>query len=139
MADFILIGAIVLFISVAAVLIMNWVNKKLHERIRETRERYLAYLKEIEGLKKDNPKRQDLENLNNFARNFFKKRFGLNRSLTYLELANEFRKRGNIKAVYFSKEMSDVLYSGEKVSSVRIKKLTLLFLDIAKKDLEFQY
>jgi hypothetical protein len=124
--------AVVIVIVILAVIIwyLFSLNKKLSKRIDQEKNRFILYKKQLKELDKIDYKKQDLESINKIARAFFKERFNMNYSMTYLELAQKFQEERYDERVEFCNLMSDILYSDKKIDSRDYKRLVLLLTDI---------
>jgi len=106
-------------------------NKQLYGRLVSEATRFHRYKKGIEVLKTiSNGSEKDFENLNSYARAFFKEYLNLDYSLTYLELAEIFRKQNKPDYAEFCELMSNVNYSGGKVKLEEVRRLVDLFYKI---------
>lgn len=123
---------LVIIIVVAIIIILVKINKNLKKRIDEEKSKFLYYNQEIEKLQKENPTEKDLEQLNKLARNFFRLKYDLSPSLTYLELYRKFNKLNKQPNIRFCKSMSILFYKKEKIKPEEIKKVINLFLEILK-------
>lgn len=110
-------------------------NKKLAEKLISEATRFYRYKKGIEILKKvSRGPEKDFQDLNSYARAFFKEYLNLDYSLTYLELEDIFKKQNKEDYAKFCKSMSDINYSGKKKeNSMEIKRLIYLFSEIINK------
>jgi len=129
MVEFVNIFSVILItiILTIVIIILVRINKDLDKKIKEQEEKILKYevkLKKIQTLK---PTEEDLDNLNKIAREFFKEKFDLKLSLTYLELAKTFEKDKQKENQEFCEEMSELIYSGKKIKQDDIKKVINLF------------
>ncbi len=106
-------------------------NKKLYQKLVSEATRFHRYKKGIEVLKNvSHGPEKDFENLNSYARAFFKEYLNLNYSLTYLELSEIFKKQNKKEYAEFCKLMSDVNYSGGKASPEQVRQLVDIFYKI---------
>ncbi|MEM0465402.1 MAG: hypothetical protein QXW97_01725 [Candidatus Pacearchaeota archaeon] len=124
--------AIIVVICILCIIIyyLITINRKLSQRIEQEKNRFLLYKKQLKDLDKFDLSKKDLETLNRLARDFFKERFNLNYSMTYLELAEKFKEEKFDERVEFCELMSDVLYSDKKIDARDIRRLVLLLTDI---------
>lgn len=128
--DVISIG-LVISILVIIIVYLNYVNKKLNQRIKQEKNRFILYKNRLwEFEAKQTLAKKDLEILSKLARDFFKERFNLSYNLSYVELSEIFRKEGLDERVEFCDKMLQILYAGEKVDTKEIKNLIGLLLDI---------
>lgn len=131
---------IVDYISIALVIIilgvliwhLTFLNRKLKERLEQEKNRFLLYKKKLSELDRLNLTKSDLENLNSLARDFFKERFDLNYSFTYLELSKKFEQEKYDERVDFCNLMSELIYSDKKIDSGEIRKLAILLSEIVE-------
>lgn len=130
--DIINLFAIVIVIIILIVIIWHLftLNKKLSKRIEQEKNRFILYKKQLKELDKLEFNKEDMEKINKLARDFFKERFNMNYSLTYLELAKNFQLERYDERVEFCNLMSDILYSDKKVDSRDFRRLVLLLTDI---------
>ena len=106
-------------------------NKKLYQKLVSEATRFHRYKKGIEILKTiSNGPEKDFESLNSYARSFFKEYLSLDYSLTYLELAEIFRKQNKQDYSEFCELMSNVNYSGGKVKPEEVRQLVDIFYKI---------
>ena len=104
-------------------------NKEIKKELNKEKEASLKLKRKIEKLKKITPNEENLEYLNEVAREFFKEKLNLKDNLTYLELAEKFKEKN---AINFCLLMSDLRYSNNKTNPLEIKKAIKLFLSIKK-------
>jgi hypothetical protein len=127
---------LVTLILVIVIIILVRINRGLDQKIKEKEEKALEYelkLKKIQELK---PTEENLDNLNKIAREFFKERFNLKLSLTYLELAEKFKKDKQEENQEFCEKMSELIYSGKKAKEEEIKNVINLFSRVLLKSRE---
>ena len=106
-------------------------NKKLYQKLVSEATRFHRYKKGIEALKNvSQDPEKDFENLNSYARAFFKEYLNLDYSLTYLELSEIFKKQNKQDYAEFCTLMSDVNYSGRKAKPEEVRKLVDIFYKI---------
>jgi len=99
-------------------------NKQLYSKLVSEATRFHRYKKGIEVLKKvPNTPEKDFENLNSYARSFFKEYLNLDYSLTYLELSEIFKKQNKKEYAEFCELMSDINYSGRKAKREEVMQL----------------
>lgn len=103
-------------------------NKRLYNDLVSEATRFHRYKKGIEALKNASggPKK-DFENLNSYARAFFKEYLNLDYNLTYLELSEIFKKQNKQDYAEFCALMSDINYSGRKAKPEEVKQLVNIF------------
>jgi len=70
---------------------------------------------------------RDFEDLNIYARSFFKEYLGFDYHLTYLELSEIFKKQDKPDYANFCKLMSEANYSGRKAKPEKVRYLIDLF------------
>lgn len=106
-------------------------NKMLYNNLVSEATRFHRYKKGIEALKNasEGPKK-DFENLNSYARAFFKEYLSLDYSLTYLELSEIFKKQNKKDYAEFCVSMSDINYSGRKAKPEEVRQLIDIFYKI---------
>lgn len=124
--------AVILVAIILAVIIYTLltINRKLKERIQKEKSRLVDYKTQIEKLKKEINDRKDIDLLNKIARDFFKERYGLKYSLTYLELAKKFRRQDKEKAAQFCDTMNILIYSGRTINQEDMNKAVEVFSDL---------
>ena len=106
-------------------------NKKLYQKLVSEATRFHRYKKGVEILKTvSNGPEKDFESLNSYARSFFKEYLNLDYNLTYLELAEIFRKQNKKEYAEFCELMSNVNYSGGKVKPEEVRQLIDSFYKI---------
>lgn len=106
-------------------------NKQLYQKLVSEATRFHRYKNGIEVLRKvPGEPEKDFENLNSYARAFFKEYLTLDYSLTYLELADYFKKQNKQDYAEFCTLMSDVNYSGRKAKPEEVRKLVDIFYKI---------
>lgn len=122
-----------ILVVIAIFIVVTWVlialNRKIHEKIESEKNKFLPFKKKLKKLK---PNNESLEALNKLAKDFFKERFNMVYSLTYLDLAENFKKKKQEDIVEFCNLMTHLTYSGKK-SVLEIKKAMNLFSDILNK------
>jgi len=122
-------------LAVVVLIIILWIlhrkNKKMHQEISSKKERASYYKKETKKITLKNPQK-DFERLNKLSREFFKENFNLGGNLTFLELAENFKKQNKKEHANLCSLMSDASYKGEKIKTSDIKHLTRLFSKIMK-------
>lgn len=129
------IASIILVVVILVIIIAHLVsiNKRLNQKIEQEKNRFILYKKQLRELDtKSNLTRKDFEVLNKLARDFFKERFNLSYSLSYIEISKIFRKEGADERVQFCDLMAEVLYAGEKIDSKEIKTLVNIMMDIVE-------
>jgi hypothetical protein len=128
--DVISIVLVILILGIIITYLVS-VNKKLNQRIEQEKNRFILYKKKLTELEtKPTLTKSDLETLSKLARDFFKERFNLSYTLSYLEISEVFRKEGLDERVHFCDKMAEILYAGEKVSEDEIKELIHILQDI---------
>lgn len=106
-------------------------NKKLYNNLVSEATRFHRYKKGIESLNKvSQGPEKDFENLNSYARAFFKEYLNQNYSLTYLELSEIFKKQNKPDYAEFCAIMSEVNYSGRKAKPEEVRHLVNTFYKI---------
>ncbi len=106
-------------------------NKRLYQKLVSEATRFHRYKKGIEVLKKvPGEPEKNFENLNSYARAFFKEYLNLDYSLTYLELADYFKKQNKPDYAEFCSLMSEVNYSGRKAKPQEVKHMIDIFYKI---------
>jgi len=128
--DIISIAIVIIILAIVITFLIS-INKELKRRIEQEKNRFLLYKESLAALKvKQILTRKDLESLNKLARDFFKERFDINYSLSYLEISDIFKKTALDDRVHFCDRMAEILYAGEKIDSNEIKSLINILLDI---------
>jgi hypothetical protein len=123
--------ALVIIILVIIISHLSSINKKLDQKIKQEKNRFILYKNRLWELDaKQILTKKDMEILSKLARDFFKERFNLSYNLSYVELSDIFRKEGLDKRVEFCDKMSQILYAGEKLDTKELKELINLLLDI---------
>ena len=122
---------LVVIILIAVMWYLYSKNKKLYNDLVSEAIRFHRYKKGIESLKNasQGPKK-DFENLNSYARAFFKEYLNLDYSLTYLELSEIFKKQNKKDYADFCALMSDINYSGRKAKPEEVRQLIDIFYKI---------
>lgn len=129
------ISSIVLVIVILIIIITYLIslNKKLNKRIEQEKNRFILYKKGLRELEsKSALNKKDLEVLSKLARDFFKERFNLSYNLSYIEIAEIFKKEDLDERVEFCDRMAGILYAREKVDSNEIKELVNILQDIVE-------
>ncbi len=122
---------LVILILVIIIVYLTSINKKLNQKIKQEKNRFLLYKNKLWELEtKQTLTKKDLETLSRLARDFFKERFNLDYNLSYAELSEKFRKEGLDERVEFCDKMLQILYAGEKVDDRGLKSLMNLLLSI---------
>jgi ABC-type transport system involved in cytochrome bd biosynthesis fused ATPase/permease subunit len=121
---------LVIMIIISLISVLVSMNQKLKVNIMIEKEKESVYQKEVARIQKINETDKKIEEINNVARDFFKKRLDLKESLTYLELAKEFNNQKKKKHEEFCVLMANLLYSGIKIKQEDINKLLKLFQGI---------
>lgn len=130
MIDIILILGILILLVVILKIIEKGYRIKLELRRKD---RNLFYSREIKKLMnlKDPPERI-LDKMNIISRSFFSEAFNFSYHLEYLELAEEFKKKGIKEGVGFCRLISELNYSGEEISKSKVKAAAVLLREIVK-------
>ncbi|MFA5856951.1 MAG: hypothetical protein WC867_06330 [Candidatus Pacearchaeota archaeon] len=128
----ILLVAIILMVIIYYLFTMN---QRLKKRIDIEKSKILFYQNQIEQIKRSTLSSKEVDRLNKIARDFFNERYGLKYSMTYLELADRFRKRGKEKQAEFCDLMNKIIYAGRELNSVDLSNATKLFSEIAENPL----
>jgi len=130
MIDIVLILGILLLLIVILKIIEKGYRIKLELRRKD---RNLFYSREVKKLVgwKDSPEKI-LDKINIISRSFFREAFNLSYNLEYLELAEEFRKKGIKEGVSFCRLISELNYSGEEISKNKIDAAVNLLKEIVK-------
>ena len=120
---------------VIILIVVLWVvylkSKKIYGKLVVEATRFYRYKKGIEVLKNvSHGSEKDFQNLNKYARAFFKEYLNLDYSLTYLELAELFKKQEKQDYAEFCRLMSDVNYSGKKAKPEEVRQLIDIFYRI---------
>jgi hypothetical protein len=124
------IAAVIIILAIVIYYLIS-INKKLKLRIEQEKNRFILYKESLAELKgKQILNKKDLEALNKLARDFFKERFNINYTLSYLEISEIFKKTSLDDRVHFCDRMAEILYAGEKVDSDEIRTLINILLDI---------
>lgn len=124
---------------VVILIILLWIlytkNRYFYEKFISDRRRFSLYKKHIEVLKNATEYSiEDFERFNQVVRAFFKEYHDLRYSLTYLELADYFEKKGKQDYAQFCRLMSHVNYSGDKkINVMEVKRLVYIFSEIINK------
>jgi len=130
MIDVVLILVVLLLLVVILKIIEKGYRIKL-ELGRKDRNRF--YRKEINRISDSKiPPEKMLDRINIIARGFFKEAFNFPYSLEYLELAEEFRKKGIREGVSFCRLISELNYSGEEISKSKTGAAMNLLGEIVK-------
>lgn len=125
--------ALVVVILIVLLWILYTKNKELYQKFISERKRFSLYKKHIEVLKNASSYSiKDFDRFNWVVRAFFKEYHDLNYSLTYLELAEYFKKEGKQDYAEFCKLMSDINYKGKRTQE-NVRRLVELFLEILKR------
>lgn len=130
--DILSIALVIIILGIIIAYLIS-VNRKLNKRIEQEKNRFILYRKELIELdNKHTLNKNDLETLNKLARDFFKERFNIGYTLSYLEISEIFKKEGLDERVHFCDKMGEILYAGEKVDPVEIKELVHVLQDIVE-------
>jgi hypothetical protein len=127
--------SIILVIVILGIIItyLISINRRLNQKIEQEKNRFILYKKKLSELEtKQNFNKNDFEILNKLARDFFKERFDLNYTLSYLEISEIFKKEGLDERVQFCDRMAEILYAGDKIDEEVIKNLIHIFQDIVE-------
>jgi hypothetical protein len=125
--------SVVLVITILMIIIgyLININKKLNARIQQEKNRFILYKDKLHEIsEKDVLTKKDLEAISKLARDFFKERFNLSYTLSYIEMSEIFRKDEFDERVSFCDRMSQLLYAGEKIDTKDIKDLIAILLII---------
>lgn len=71
-------------------------NKKIHEEIKTEKNKFLPYREKLGNL---TPTSIDFETFNKLVRDFFKERFNKNYNMTYLEIAEDFKIKKELRGL----------------------------------------
>jgi len=119
----------VILLCVIVILVMK--KKKIDKKIKEQEEKIKRYESKIKSIKELEPNEESLQKLTKVAKEFFKEKYDLSTSLTYLELAEKFKNLKNSEEkTDFCKIMSDLLYSGRRIKEEEIKNAINIFANI---------
>lgn len=128
--DILSILVVIIILAIVIIYLIS-INKKLKQRIEQEKNRFILYKESLAALKgKEILNKKDLETLNKLARDFFKERFNISYTLSYLEISEIFKKNFLDDRVHFCDRMAEILYVGEKVDSNEVKTLIDMLLDI---------
>ena len=122
---------------IVILIVVLWVvylkSRKIYNKLVVEATRFYRYKKGIEILKNaSRGSEKDFQDLNKYTRAFFKEYLNLDYSLTYLELAEYFKKQEKQDYAEFCKLMSDVNYSGRKAKPEEVRRLVDIFYRIIK-------
>jgi hypothetical protein len=128
--DVISIAVVIIILAIVITYLVS-INKQLKQRIEQEKNRFILYKESLSELKsKQMLNKKDIETLNKLARDFFKERFNISYTLSYLEISEIFKKTALDDRVHFCDRMTEILYAGEKVDSDEVKTLINILLDI---------
>ncbi len=126
-----IILALIILISIAIVLYLK--NKKLKTKISEENKKYNIYKQKIKKIKTSkNAPDKNFENLSTLIKEFLRKYFNMKESLSYNELAQEFKKQNKKELAEFCEIMAETSYQNEKITQIKINKLIDKFNKIFK-------
>ena len=130
MIDIVLVIVILFLILIILKLVEKGYNVRLELRKKD---RNFFYRKELMRLRGSGGEPvKVLDKLNVLVRGFFKEAFDLDYHLEYLEMAQEFKKRGSREGVSFCSIISELNYSGEVVTQKKVDVLLDLLEKIMK-------
>lgn len=132
MIDIVLVLAILFLV----VIILRIVEREFQIKlVLKRKDRNLFYRKELENLSGMNMSlEKTVSRANIIARDFFREAFNLPYNLEYSELIAQFRKIGNKECITFSKLISELNYSGEKITEKQVRILINLLARIIQKN-----
>lgn len=128
--------AIILVTVILSVIIayLIYINKKLNEKIKQEKNRFILYKEKLSELNsKQILSKKELDIINRLARDFFKERFNLNFNIPYTELEEIFKKQGYDERAEFCSIMAGIFYAGQKSDSESVKRLLYLLIEIVEK------
>lgn len=118
---------LVIIIFIAIIIALIKLNEIESEKIKFENEKFKKYNKLLNSIY---PEISNLDSFNKLVRNFFKEMYGFNYNLTYLELANEFKKKEKQNIEKFCISMSNFTYSGKKLTNEDFVILIKLFSNL---------
>lgn len=125
------VAAIILILILLIILMI--IEKRLEKRMVTKKDRNNYYLEAISGLG-DSDASKELGKINSLAREFFKEKFGIKKSIGYSELKDSFMKEKNKEASEFCSQMNDILYSGNSADKNKNMQLIAALSSIIKKN-----
>ena len=114
---------IVAIIVITVIYTLLKTNRKLREKMIYEKYRFLIYKKKLEEIKGLKDNKIILKRINKLTKSFFKERFNYKNNLTYLELAERFKKVGKKDYGDYCNFMSHLVYSGRNIDTKDIKKI----------------
>lgn len=124
-----------IIISILAAIILTLVESHFKKKLRsfETRAEtvYISGLDRI--MKSKNANEEKLDSISIVAKKFFHEFFGLDLRLSYSELVDEFKEKGEISLVQFCEIMLLQYYSGEKLTNEKIREIAKKLEGIIRK------
>jgi len=121
-------------IIVVAIVILTVVERRMKKKIAEEKEMMKNSLKwRISVLKKEKVPENFLIGLDGLVKEFFWKKLGMIREVSYSDARNFFEKKRNTIGVNFCEEMEKELYSGQKVDKKKLELLVNEFERLIKK------
>ena len=120
--DIITIIAVVLVAIILIVIIVTLfsMTRGLRKKVEYEKSRVTYFHDKLKKINKSSPSLKDLDSLDKLARDFFNERYKLKYNLTYLELAEKFKKQKDLKKEQFCIQMSEMIFSGKKVKTSEI-------------------
>ena len=125
---------IFVLIILIVLVILKIKRSKLEKEFRSQRFSSDAYIKGLIKIEKSlKVPREKLDSLNEISKTIFEEKYGLDPKLTYNELTEKFRKRGEKQLSIFSKQMSLFYYSGKELTNNQIDELIEYLMKIILK------
>jgi len=116
---------LVIVILITILWVLYYQNREVYKKLAQEKNKMNSYkkgVKDVEDNPSENPK-DDFKKLNKIARAFFKEFYNLDSNLTYLELADRFKKLKRENYIIFCKTMSEWSYSGKAITSLELRQL----------------
>tara|TARA_Y100000310_G_C20562764_1_gene753889 strand:+ start:616 stop:1047 length:432 start_codon:yes stop_codon:yes gene_type:complete len=127
----IIAGVILILIIVGVFLFLK--NKKFAQKLISKKTRQNFYENRLKSLKNSrNNAEKDFDTFNKLVRSFLKEYYHLSHSLTYLEIANKFKKQKQIPFSKFCEAMFASNYAGKIISQTDLNKLINYFSKLIK-------
>jgi len=122
--------------AIIVLIVILWIvffkYKKISGKLSFKKARFALYKKHLTHLQQlQEYSEEDFKRFNKVVRAFFQEYHNLPQSLTYLELASEFRKQKKPEYSKFCRLMSDISYTG-KSKTTEVKNLVEMFAKIVE-------
>ncbi|MEK6936145.1 MAG: hypothetical protein AABW67_05115 [Nanoarchaeota archaeon] len=127
-----LLGLLILVLAIIFLYLYKK-NKKIYKDINSEQIKYRLFKERLQNIEDsiESPEK-DLEKVSRLAKDFFKEYYNLSPNLTYLELSKKFK--DNPKKSVFCKDISDLNYSGNNITSRQIELLKQTLSEIIREE-----